>query len=315
MTRFEQVKDILEQSVNGQTIGAHGNFWRNTTRDEFVAKRPFGRPLLIVGDGAGSNLVKAPPAGAIFSRMPAGFPPVPPEKIEFIRQWINDGCPAADPPAAQTPVDMTGGGPIEGLNHNALWREFDRWAMFEATPETQAAIGEFFAVTQLWQDFSRDPSAEATWQAAIVVPATRSAIELLAANQLKTFRDALGTPIPLLTLLDSFERFGDNSLPDDPVRPPDRRHNMNGLGMWGIWMSFVDACLRLTGETAFWNAMARGVLMGMLNDGLFRGRLTVVGFTADLAGKVALRAHLNTLPDSALAAEMRQRFVDSGVGA
>src|SRR5688572_5138062 len=139
MSRFDQVKEILEQAVNGEVIGAHGNFWRNTTRDQLIAKKPFGRQLLIVGDGSGSNLVKAllgeapfgadlptPPSGAIFSRMPAGFPAVSTENIEFIRQWIDDECPEVDEPASGVlVVDPAGGGPVEGLLHNALWREFD----------------------------------------------------------------------------------------------------------------------------------------------------------------------------------------------
>jgi photosystem II stability/assembly factor-like uncharacterized protein len=107
MTRYQRVQQILDESIGGATaeIGVHGAFWRGKTRDEFVALVVRNRQLLVVGDGAGSNLVKAlkgetpfgadlenPPPGASLSRMPAGFDPVSPENIAFIQKWIDDGC-------------------------------------------------------------------------------------------------------------------------------------------------------------------------------------------------------------------------------
>jgi photosystem II stability/assembly factor-like uncharacterized protein len=108
MTRYERVQQILDESIGGPDaqIGVHGAFWRGKTRDKFVAMSVHNRQLLIVGDGAGSNLVKAlkgeapfgadlenPPTGATLSRMPAGFDPVSSEHIAFIQKWIDDGCP------------------------------------------------------------------------------------------------------------------------------------------------------------------------------------------------------------------------------
>jgi len=108
MTRFERVVSILDQSIGGPTanIGAHGPFWRNLTRDQFIAKRVFGRQLVAVGNGSGSNLVKAikgeapfgadlpnPPPSATIPRMPVGFPPIADPDIAFIQKWIDDGGP------------------------------------------------------------------------------------------------------------------------------------------------------------------------------------------------------------------------------
>jgi hypothetical protein len=88
MNRFERVVQSLDESIGGRDIGiaAHGTFWRRVTRDEFVAKKVFNRPVVVVGNGAASNLVKAlkgeapfggdldnPPPGAIIPRMPFGF--------------------------------------------------------------------------------------------------------------------------------------------------------------------------------------------------------------------------------------------------
>ena len=327
MTRFDQVKQILDDSVNGDNIHAHGPFWRNTTRDEFVAKVIFGYPLLTAGNGNESNLVKAlrgeapfganlpdPPPGAIFSRMPANRPPVSDANIDFIRQWIDDGCPDDDDDDVSDIFLTTSDKAVEPILHNALWREFDNWAMFQASPEVSDAINVFFPVTLQWRSFANDPTQEQAWQTAIEQSEVRQAIKLLSDRQYQSFRDHFGLPIPLPDFLDAFERFGDNSLPDDPQRPEDRRHNMNGAGMWFIWSAFCDACLRLELRTEFWTGMARGLLIGLLNDGLFRGRFNVNGFAADLAGKQAIRKLVVDLADSDLQSELRIRFTDSGLG-
>ena len=109
MTPFEKVQLILDQSIGGPAvnIGAHHAFWRGLTRDQFVIKPVFGLPLISLGHGADSNLIKAlkgqapfgsdlnpPTPGANKRRMPAGLPPVADPDIAFIEQWINDGCPA-----------------------------------------------------------------------------------------------------------------------------------------------------------------------------------------------------------------------------
>lgn len=117
MNRFTEIKTILENAVESNDISAHGNFWRNQTRDEFIRFEFRGQKLIVQKAGGTfdeneSALIKAlegrapfgrdtGTSGAQFRRMPAGFPPVPPDKIEIIRQWIKDGCPddIVTPPA------------------------------------------------------------------------------------------------------------------------------------------------------------------------------------------------------------------------
>jgi hypothetical protein len=106
MGRYQEIIDILDAAVGGSAapVGAHGAFWRNQTKDQFVANSIFGQKLLVLGDGAGSNLVKAllgqapfgadvSTPGASFRRMPAGRPAVDPAKVGIIKKWIDDGCP------------------------------------------------------------------------------------------------------------------------------------------------------------------------------------------------------------------------------
>ncbi|MEA2575099.1 MAG: hypothetical protein QOH93_2397 [Chloroflexia bacterium] len=107
-TGFSKVVRLLESAVRGFRIGAHHNFWRGVTRDEFVATSVFGNPLLARRedgsfDAAGSNLIKAlrgePPFDGVegdpsrFPRMPAEHPPLAPGAIEYIYRWIEAGCP------------------------------------------------------------------------------------------------------------------------------------------------------------------------------------------------------------------------------
>jgi hypothetical protein len=110
---FREVVDILDAAVNGPgtEVGPpHHAFWRNTTRDEFVAKKLLGQPILVLGDGANSNLILSlkgqPPFGsgpdAEFPRMPVGFDAVPDDSIRSIEQWINNGCPDGSDAAETT---------------------------------------------------------------------------------------------------------------------------------------------------------------------------------------------------------------------
>jgi photosystem II stability/assembly factor-like uncharacterized protein len=107
MTFYERVIQILDDAIGGPNvnIGFHGAFWRGLTRNQFVAKKVFGLELISLGDGAGSNLVKAlkgespfgadlpnPPIDATFNRMPSGRDPVSPSDIAFIQKWIDEGC-------------------------------------------------------------------------------------------------------------------------------------------------------------------------------------------------------------------------------
>jgi hypothetical protein len=112
---FKRVVRILEESVRGFDIGVHHNFWRGCTRDQFVEMSIFGNPLIARAEGGhfdadNSNLIKALRSEAPFDamegdedrsrypRMPAHHPPILPERIEFIRQWIANGCPDNEPP-------------------------------------------------------------------------------------------------------------------------------------------------------------------------------------------------------------------------
>lgn len=159
MTRYEKVVSILDQSIGGPkaNIGAHGPFWRGLTRDQFVVKKVYTLPLLVVGNGAGSNLIKAvkgeapfgadlpnPPVGATMPRMPDGFPPISDSDIAFIQEWIDDCCPQ-DPFVSIQTVSTLG----PRCQFGSLWR---RRNCTELVPH-QCSPGRFAIRRRLVQRF------------------------------------------------------------------------------------------------------------------------------------------------------------------
>jgi hypothetical protein len=103
VTRFPDIQKILDDAVEGHEIGAHGPFWRNVTRDQFVAKKVFGCGIIFSDngtfDGPRSPLVQILqnpiecPAERERPQMPVGFPPVSADKVQIISNWIDAQCP------------------------------------------------------------------------------------------------------------------------------------------------------------------------------------------------------------------------------
>jgi hypothetical protein len=335
MADYLRIKQILDDAVNGEMFAAHGPFWRSLTRDQFVERSIFGRKLIAKRDDGTldpeeSNLVKAlegrdpfgddmkpPVPGAFWPRMPFRYPPVPDEKILEIRNWIQAGCPEF---VDMQPgwIDESGGGPAsDPAIHNGFFRDFDNWAMFNASPQTSTDIDAFFSIAPLYFEFAKNATLEANWDAALRSPTVVDAVKRLDEQQRTTVVQHYGKPVPLLTLLDGFMRFGGDTLPDDPLRPVDVRHNMNGRSMWFFWAAFTDACMRIAPSTSipadFWTGLSRGILLGLINDGLFRGRFTVSGFTSDDVGREAALQHAQSLAATDLPSELTTRLVESQI--
>jgi hypothetical protein len=195
----------------------------------------------------------------------------------------------------------------------AFWRDFDDWAMFHATPEVQDAEGVVFDLADAWFAYARDPAGKEAWTAAVRQDGVREPLSMLSERQRHTFEGHYGTPLPLLAMLDSFQQFGADSLPDDPERPADHRHRMNGASMWFLWGAFAEACVLLEIDPEFWKFSTRAILCGLLNDGLIRGRYRVLGFEATAEGQFEILAFVQRLSDEDLPGEVRRRFVDSGL--
>jgi len=323
MTRFEHAKEILDAAVAGTTIHAHGAFWRGLSRDGFVQKIVFTLPLISVGDGKNSNLIHAlrgeEPFGndtgnddARFPRMPAGLPPVAEADIEFIEKWIDDGCPEDEyvPPAAGGVAAMVAAG--DASVHLSYWRNLDEWSLNHRPPGVEEAIGEVFGRSFLWKRMVRQANQESAWDDALAEPPARPAWELLAGLQAQTVRSFYGTEPDWDLVLESYTGFGAGILPPDALRPSDPQHQMNGAGMWFQWSAFADGAVRLAIEPEFWRQMMRVILVGMLNDGLVRGRFAVTGFDG-AAPSPAILAHVKGLQPADLPGALARRFIESGL--
>lgn len=297
MKRYAKVQDILETSVGGMTIGAHGNFWRAITLDQFVVRSVFGLRLVEPGNGADSNLVKAlrgqapfgddvtPPApGAIFPRMPFDLSPVDDSNIAFIAKWIDDGCPDDDVVEPKTPGATTT--PVVSPDERAVvfFREFDDFFAFNANPNTGADLDAFMLPARtVWPGWSSQLPV-AGWVGAITL--VKDAVQRLSAGQLAIMRNHYGDPLDAAAFADALWRFGSGALPNDPKRPIDPRHRMNGASMWLVWLACGDAAIRLQVDAAAWSTVARAVAGGLVADALFRvdrplpSRLKITRYTA-----------------------------------
>jgi hypothetical protein len=319
--RYDKVKQILDTLVSGQSIGGHGAFWRGLTYAEFLTYQVFGQRIVLVGDSTNSSLIKALRAqypfgsdtgtqGSYFRRMPAGRPPATQSQIDFIARWIDDGCP--DDIEELHHLSSRTGHP-DPSHHNEYWREFDNWAMFNAPPDVVAAINLFFPVVPIWFSYAKSPAAEQEWSDAIQSKLVQEAIELLSAKQAQTVERFYGSPPDLNALLDSYTLFGSGNLPPDALRPQDPDHKMNGREMWFVWCAFADGALRSNVQTEFWYVECRAILVGLLHDGLFRGRFNVQGFSPDSAGSAGILALARGVREGELSRELRTRYAQSGL--
>ena len=134
---YEGVVKILTEPKRRSTGAPHGQFWKKT-RDELCGyefETADGKVrMLIVGDGAHSNLVRAllnqpltvqRPDGTTFEKaygvMPPKGDPVSPADVERIRRWIDHGAPEKKPEGGGSgtppppPVPGPGPGPVAPL--------------------------------------------------------------------------------------------------------------------------------------------------------------------------------------------------------
>lgn len=113
MTRLERVVSILDDAIGGTGVNI------GLSRDQFVNKKAFGKALVVVGNRAESNLVKAlkgdspfgsdlpsPPPGATTPRMPAGLPPASDVHFCSLLQKIE---PVVSEGRAQVPITVPAG--------------------------------------------------------------------------------------------------------------------------------------------------------------------------------------------------------------
>lgn len=98
---FHKAVAILEEAVRGFDILApparHGHFWADKTRDKFLETTNPAPPVPPDFDPEHSMLIQRLEGTAPGNQMPRFRPPVPAERIGFLRKWISDGAPDSVP--------------------------------------------------------------------------------------------------------------------------------------------------------------------------------------------------------------------------
>lgn len=98
----------------------------------------------------------------------------------------------------------------------------------------------------------------------------RKAVAMLSDRQQQTLEAPYGVPVPLLTLLDGTQRFGNDGLPNDPGHPGPPAQDKRGHQV--VRAERLRRSVHTPGDlsrvlTLFY---IRAILCGLLNDGLFR---------------------------------------------
>lgn len=99
---FAKITRILDESVRGFAFRSpHGAFWRNSTRAAMIES---GR--VTPGDPDGSNLLNRISLDqADGDGMPKERPRIAPERVAYVRDWIDRGAPDSEPPGM---IGLTG---------------------------------------------------------------------------------------------------------------------------------------------------------------------------------------------------------------
>ena len=325
MTGFNDIVDLLDGLVVGRSVRKHGPFWRGKTRDDFVATKVFGRPIIDLGDPAGSNLVLAlkgePPFGAdqpdapdtaIFSRMPSGGPAASPEIIATILAWIAAGCPD------DSPVELAAAA-IGNAEHVSYWRAFDDFFLYRATDEVADNVGAFMSTTTTpWKQLTRGTLTEAAWNAVRQRADMIVATNLIRDNHARIMMAHYGAQMDAAAVFDSHWKFGGNLLPSDPQSSGPHQHTMNSPPDWVNWAPFIDSVLRDAEADPFNLLVARGWQIGIVADGLLRAsaqrRITIPDFQGNAPDlKARVIEHYASLDGAALRAAMGERIRNSGI--
>jgi peptidoglycan hydrolase-like protein with peptidoglycan-binding domain len=191
--------------------------------------------------------------------------------------------------------------------HNAFWRNLDLQTQFNASTTLQADISTFMTgvADAAYKPFAKGFFSEPMWVAAANVANALGSITRMADAQEAVVFQQYGRPVPLLTLLDGFERFGQDNLPVDPLhKGPGNKHNMDGAQfMWGRWAAFADAAVRLGIKPDFWRAMQRAILAGFWFDGL-RRPFTITSPFGPNPSPSDIRQFVRTKPDADIAQQL-----------
>jgi hypothetical protein len=282
MPGLQQIQDMLERALGTHPMPNHDYFWRGKTRDELVATRVFGLPLIVPGRPDESNLLRAmrgTTSGrdgpnrlgadllhALFRQIR-----VTEDDIALLERWVREGCPEVAPVAAPKARATAATAATEASDdtHVSYWRAIDDFFLPGlASPETVPHVNRMhFAALQRWLPamVGGDP---ADWISYLTQPDVATSFDYIRHHQRRLIQEYYDDS--QADLLDSLWKFGGNLLPTDPLSHALPQHTMNSVFDWFLWSPYLDASLRAPDAQAADLDLARGWQMGIVADGLLR---------------------------------------------
>jgi hypothetical protein len=334
MATLQQVQDVLERVLGTRPMPFHYAFWRGKTRDEMVATRLFGRPLIVPGRPEESPLIWAlrrasagerggPRAGSKLIRAYFGQARAGDGDVAVLEEWIRDGCPeaATAPTPRRASVRGLEAAPATDARHVEYWRAIDAFFLPSlASPETVPHVLRMHGdALEAWVPSMVSATDPARWPGYLASPEVAGSFAFVRHHQRRLIREFYGESPP--DLIDSLWKFGGNLLPTDPLSLARPEHTMNGVLDWFFWAPYLDATLRAPDAEPIDHDLARGWQIGIVADGLLRTdadrpegqRMPISDFSAtdpDLRSNV-LAKYVGADP-SMLIAEMVRRAKESG---
>ncbi len=200
-----------------------------------------------------------------------------------------------------TPLTPTAGFHVEKYpdrHHINFWKEFDNWAMYNATYETKQHISVVMGPLIIkWINLLNSPNKLMLkqWNEAITHPNSTLAIDYLASKHRATVAKYYNNS-EFNSMVECFEKYGKGIL------FPEEDRNSSSSSMWAIWLCFVDAALRTKkDDREFWVKTAKVILIGMTFDGVTNSRFPVQNYTIDTLDE-AKKDILSISDDNILAA-------------
>lgn len=285
MTSFIEVQRVLDKALGSAFAGNHGAFWRGKTRDDFVALEVFGRSIISFDHPEESLLVRAlkgnmSAEGGDSSRLclATELPAALTADVELVSNWITQGCPDTETVVAAMAEPAGAPAAVDDNVHVEYWRSIDYFFLPSlASPETRehvvrlhmGAFGRWKASKILgdpsdpWTDFVSDPDVQASF-------------EHVRLHQRRIIDAYYG--VSQNNLFDSLWKFGGNLLPLDPQAdiPPNR--TMNSQYDWFWWIPYLELSLTADDMTEVDLQLGRAWQVGIIADGLVRGRLEIPDF-------------------------------------
>ncbi len=303
MAGLQQIRDLLERVLGAAPLPFHIAFWRGRTRDELVATRVVGQPLIVVGQPEASPLVQAL-RGEASGPIRAYFGPARAEAADLavIEQWIREGCPEGAAKRSEARNRFADAATASDDQHTAYWRAVDvlfhpALAVEPMRSRVLRLHGDALAAWLPTMLAGTDPTAWPNYLAQANVAEAFEHVRLHQRRLLEEYYAGVQEDI-----LDSLWKFGGSLLPIDPSHPlpPIQHHRMNSVLDWFYWVPYIDATLRAADVQLIDLDLARGWQIGIVADGLLRtdnerpvaDRIPISDFTAsdsDLRAKVATK--------------------------